>query len=209
MNDSGISFLIACGIHAFLLMGTAGFFVRPPSYDVEPGTGGVEVSLVAALPASSKPEVPNETLPEAEVPAADLSHPKPEEQAPQTAHPSSVVGDGSSPVPGKDSTTFYMPGGAAAGSGGRFRNPAPAYPYESIRRGEEGLVMLDVSVDKSGHPADVKINQSSGFPLLDQSALRTVRRWRFDPAYIGILPIDAKIRVPIRFVLEEELRRLR
>ncbi len=170
MNDSGRSFLIACGLHGIALFGNTGMIARAPSYDVQAGTGGVEISLIAALPAS----------------------------APSESGISKTV---SEPAGKNTATTFYLPGGAATAGGGRFRNPAPAYPYEAIRQGQEGLVILDVSVDKNGYPTGVEISQRSGFPLLDQSALQTVWRWRFDPATIGFLPVKAKIRVPVRFVL--------
>ena len=199
MNDSIFSFLVACGLHVTLLFGAAGLVARPPRYDVQGGTGGVEISLIAAPPAAAKLQAP---------PAASETPEKNAEPAAERIHSTPRAGDGSSLIPGEDPTTFYLPGGAA-GAGGRFANPAPAYPYEAIRQGQEGLVALDVSVDRNGYPVRVQIRRSSGFPLLDQSALQTVQRWRFDPAIVGFLPVEAKVRVPVRFVLEEELKRLR
>jgi protein TonB len=190
-----MSFLISFGLHAALLFGTAGIFVQPPKYDVEAGSGGVEVSLIAA-PARQVPAGP--ALP---TPKTETQEEGPiVETAPEAAGPE---GDGSSPVPGQDPTTFYLPGGAS-GTGGRLKNPAPAYPYAAIRQGQQGLVVLEVLVDKGGRPASVEIHQSSGFTLLDQSALWTVRRWKFDPAHVGLIPTNARIRVPIRFMLDKK-----
>lgn len=199
-----MSFLLACGLHAILLFGTAGLFVQPPRYDVESGSGGMEISLVAA-PArpSGKPSPSSE--PEAAPKENGLIEEKAEEAAPRREpEPTGAVGDGSSPVPGQDPTTFYLPGGAASGTGGRLKNPAPAYPYQAIRENQQGVVVLEIFVDQSGHPTSVEIAQSSGFPLLDQSALWTVRRWKFDPAHVGFIPTHARIRVPIRFTLEKK-----
>ena len=185
-----MSFLLACGLHAVLLFGTAGVFVQPPRYDVQSGSGGMEISLVAApaRPAGKPSASSEEGLIEKKAEAAD----------------SGAVGDGSSPVPGQDPTTFYLPGGAVSGTGGRLKNPAPAYPYQAIRENQQGVVVLEILVDKSGRPTSVEIAQSSGFPLLDQSALWTVRRWKFDPAHVGFIPTHARIRVPIRFTLEKK-----
>lgn len=196
MSEPTMSFLISFGLHAALLFGTAGIFVQPPKYDVEAGSGGVEVSLIAG-PARQVPETKaQEGGPIVET--AEEAAPPP--QQPEAAGP---TGDGSSPMPGQDPTTFYLPGGAS-GTGGRLKNPAPAYPYQAIRQGQQGLVVLEIFVDKSGRPTSVEIRQSSGFPLLDQSALWTVRRWKFDPAHVGLIPTNARIRAPIRFMLDKK-----
>ncbi|MDO8730682.1 MAG: energy transducer TonB, partial [Candidatus Omnitrophota bacterium] len=178
-----MSFLLACGLHAVLLFGTAGLFVQPPRYDVQSGSGGMEISLVAA-PARPAGNPSALSVPEAgpESEEDGLTEEKAE------AAGAGAVGDGSSPVPGQDPTTFYLPGGAASGTGGRFKNPAPAYPYQAIRENQQGVVVLEICVDKNGRPTSVEVAQSSGFPLLDQSALWTVRRWKFDPAHVGFIP---------------------
>lgn len=222
MNDPGLSFLVSCGLHAALLFGTAGFFSQPPRYDVQPGSGGIEVSLVAAPAKPAKSNVAAVSKP-APTPVEEAGlEPIAQEVLPPTTGEeseadaldekdqlvSAKIGDGSSPVPGQDATTFYLPGGAS-GTGGRLKNPAPAYPYQAIRQGQQGVVVLEVLVDKNGRPASVGIHESSGFPLLDQSALWTVRRWKFDPAHVGFLPVNARVRVPIRFILDERLKGLR
>lgn len=199
-----MSFLISFGLHAALLFGTAGIFVQPPQYDVEAGSGGVEVSLIAAparMDGTQTGFPVSKTKAQEEEPIVETTEEAvPPPQQPKAAGP---TGDGSSSVPGQDPTTFYLPGGAS-GTGGRLKNPAPAYPYPAIRQGQQGLVVLEVLVDKGGRPTSVEIHQSSGFPLLDQSALWTVRRWKFDPAHVGPIPTNARIRVPIRFMLDKK-----
>src|SRR5579872_5713045 len=61
----------------------------------------------------------------------------------------------------------------------------PVYPPASRRAGEEGVTVLRVLVDERGHPGDVSIVQSSGFPRLDQSAVDAIRRWTFAAARNG------------------------
>lgn len=80
-------------------------------------------------------------------------------------------------------------------------NPKPPYPGLSRRMGEEGEVRLRVHVDANGTAQQVEIYRSSGFPRLDQTALDTVRQWRFVPARRGDQPVPAWVIVPIKFSL--------
>ena len=104
-------------------------------------------------------------------------------------------------------------GGSAHGSGdptstARFdadylRNPAPPYPPLSRRMREEGKVVLRVQVTPEGGAASVEIKTSSGSQRLDDSALRTVRNWKFIPAKRGGTPVESWVLVPIIFKLEQ------
>jgi protein TonB len=80
-------------------------------------------------------------------------------------------------------------------------NPKPPYPRVSRRMGEEGEVQLRVSVDTGGNVQQIEIHRGSGYPRLDQSALQTVRRWRFVPARQGNQPVSSWVIVPIQFSL--------
>ncbi len=81
-------------------------------------------------------------------------------------------------------------------------NPAPEYPADSRRRGQQGKVLLHVLVGVAGTADKVEIRTSSGFDRLDEAALEAVRRWRFVPAQQGNSPVAAWVLVPIRFSLE-------
>lgn len=62
----------------------------------------------------------------------------------------------------------------------------PEYPASAIRRSQEGTVQLLIHVLPNGRVGDVKINRSSGFPVLDAAAMRKARAaWRFLPAASG------------------------
>jgi len=80
-------------------------------------------------------------------------------------------------------------------------NPAPEYPRLARERGLEGIVRLEVQVEQDGHPGEVRIEESSGHALLDDSALKAVSHWRFSPARSGLLRFSSKIIVPIQFTL--------
>lgn len=81
--------------------------------------------------------------------------------------------------------------------------PAPNYPGQAISRNQEGRVLLRVLVDEHGRPVEVAVEQSSGFRLLDEAALKIVRaRWHFIPAQRDGAAISAWALVPIVFQLE-------
>jgi periplasmic protein TonB len=69
---------------------------------------------------------------------------------------------------------------STSGKGARITQPE--YPPSSRRAGEEGTVTLQVYVLETGRAGDVKVQKSSGFPKLDEAAVREVKRtWRFVP----------------------------
>lgn len=69
----------------------------------------------------------------------------------------------------------------ATGAGGR--RPAPTYPLESLRAKEQGTVLLLIAVDPIGQVSAVTIQESSGYPRLDQAAVEAVKQfWYFGPA---------------------------
>ncbi|HLO62924.1 MAG TPA: energy transducer TonB, partial [Azonexus sp.] len=84
-----------------------------------------------------------------------------------------------------------------------LKNPAPPYPPLSKRMGEEGKVILRVSVNPQGTADNVEIKTSSGSPRLDEAALKTVRNWKFIPAKQGNTAIQSFVLVPIIFKLEQ------
>lgn len=224
-KDWVASALVAIFLHFFMFFGSGFAFVQAPQYGIEASSGGIEVSLIAALPATAEKALPeakekNDLEKEED---GEIIEEAQQEQLPATSKKSNAekkdysfvnetpfTGDGSSAVPGQSRTTFYSPGGSTTeDKAGYLKNPAPPYPREAVQKGQEGLVVLTVFVDKSGRAQKVEIKKSSNFRLLDDSARKTIKRWKFDPAQMGLLKVDAKVEVPIRFVLEEELKRSR
>ena len=85
---------------------------------------------------------------------------------------------------------------------GERNHPPPPYPKSSRRLGERGKVVLAVEVDIDGSVAQVIIKKSSGYIRLDQSALNTIRTWRFIPGNKAGTPQRMWATIPINFVLE-------
>ncbi len=86
---------------------------------------------------------------------------------------------------------------------GFFSNPKPPYPPASRRMAEEGTVLLSVHIRSDGQVDEVKLKRSSGFSRLDDSAIRTVRKWRYIPARRNGQAIPYWYIQPIRFSLDD------
>ncbi|MEY4844271.1 MAG: hypothetical protein RL312_552 [Pseudomonadota bacterium] len=86
------------------------------------------------------------------------------------------------------------------------RNRRPNYPEASRRRGEQGVVRVELFVDPAGRVANVRVTESSGFAALDAAALEAVRDWRFRPAERAGLPVAASITTAVHFRLETARR---
>ncbi len=82
-------------------------------------------------------------------------------------------------------------------------NPKPPYPGLSRKLNEQGRVVLRVHVATDGSATEVQLNASSGYARLDDSALATVRRWKFVPARLGQEAVAAWVLVPIAFTLKD------
>ena len=74
--------------------------------------------------------------------------------------------------------------------------PRPVYPYEARRQRVTGSGIASLTVDQtSGTVTDVRMAQSCGNVILDNSTLDALRRWRFKPG--GVTQVE----VPITYTL--------
>ena len=79
--------------------------------------------------------------------------------------------------------------------------PAPVYPRESLRRREQGTVVVEVDVDADGSVSAVRVVDDCGFPRLAEAALAAVRKHAFRPATEGGRAVACRWRIPFRFRL--------
>ena len=86
----------------------------------------------------------------------------------------------------------------AVGSQG---NLPPGYPHASAALGEQGLVVLRMTIGADGLVSAVDLLQSSGYPRLDEAALAAIAKWRFTPAVADGEPVESRIVLPVRFRL--------
>jgi periplasmic protein TonB len=156
--------------------------------------------ITETLPAP--PELPPvaEFSPLPEIPDLPPAAAKPAETQPK---PRPAAGS-SSASRSASSRPSVNPGTGSSGSGGGLsesarlaagRMPAPTYPAESRRKGQTGTVLVEFTVDSSGRVISAYAKSESPWPLLNNEAVRTVRRWKFPPG--GIM----KLQRPIVFQL--------
>jgi TonB family protein len=99
-------------------------------------------------------------------------------------------------------------GGSEAGGGGSghgraayLRNPRPVYPRVALENGWQGTTLLRVQVLADGTCGEMEILKSSGHEILDEAALKAVRRWRFVAARQKNMPVASWVEIPIHFEL--------
>jgi periplasmic protein TonB len=84
----------------------------------------------------------------------------------------------------------------------RYPFTEPEYPVAEIRQGHQGTVLLALQILPNGRVGDVRIEQSSGYVKLDDSAAKEARRWRMKPGTSGGTATAMWKRVPIKFQLK-------
>jgi len=136
------------------------------------------------------------------------------EMKPAAAAKLAVAGDGGESPGARGPATGGGSEGGDGGEGGSGTDqeahaaygsaPTPDYPIGARQMEQQGIVMLRVLVSADGAAQRVEIAHSSGFQLLDDAALETVReRWRFVPAMRAGAAVESWVTVPIRFALTE------
>lgn len=79
----------------------------------------------------------------------------------------------------------------------------PEYPPTSRRLGEEGSVILQVLVGADGKVQDAKVQKTSGFPRLDEAAIKhALRAWRFTPGTEDGKPVTVWHSIKVTFKIE-------
>ena len=85
---------------------------------------------------------------------------------------------------------------------GSKKNPHPPYPMIARKEGWQGKLILNVFVNKNGKVKNVELLKSSGYKVLDNVSLQTIKTWSFKPAQLGKRYVEDNIKIPLRFVLE-------
>ena len=161
--------------------------VSPPRPRTVEHRRAPQAKAQAQLPSVDQP--PSHAMePEAQVVAARDPAPRPDTQA-------SVLQP--SPEPSAPATVTRVRFDADY-----LQNPAPAYPVQSRRIGEEGKVVLRVFVEPGGRPSQIEVKTPSGSLRLDVAAQEAVWRWKFVPARLGGEAVGAWVLVPIVFNLK-------
>lgn len=195
---------------------------------VEPGHGGFKVGLgLAQEPIAEEPEtVEQQPVPE-EIPVETAVEPEPLPQPtpvvktpPEAPKPDATRFSEQLRLEVRPNTMDTTPPQAA--SIGRGESPtyggAPGiqdiyiarlaarlnrfkyYPIRSLRKGEEGVSILVLEIDRRGRVLNAEIADSSGFDELDRAALRIVEKAKPLPRFDRRMPMaQLRARIPITF----------
>jgi len=93
------------------------------------------------------------------------------------------------------------------GSGGGDTSSAPLvrvepdYPPRAQQRGIEGWVEVEFTITSIGTVEDPKVLRANPPGIFEQSTLRAVRRWRYNPQVVNGRPVARRERTRIRFQL--------
>jgi TonB family protein len=68
-----------------------------------------------------------------------------------------------------------------------------SYLPEAALSGVEGRVTLLLDIDAEGQVTNTRLLYSSGYPILDQSALDTALTWQFQPMSTGVESVSILI----------------
>lgn len=75
----------------------------------------------------------------------------------------------------------------------------PQYPARALKLGQEGQVIIQVLLDENGLQLEQEIINSSGYILLDNSAIKAVKKWSFLPYEIEGKRSKSYIQIPVEF----------
>ncbi len=181
--------------------------VAPPAPPQPPQPDAVAVAASTPTPTPT----PQPELAPAPVKSQPVAHatPSPQMATKAAAHPgkakastAAVSARSGGASAGTGAATGVGGGEGGLGGGAQLRgHPRPEYPPQARRERQEGVALVKVRVGADGLPIEVSLAHSSGFPLLDDAAVRGVRRWTFDPAHSAGVPVASQVEVPVRFNL--------
>jgi protein TonB len=82
-------------------------------------------------------------------------------------------------------------------------NPPPGYPELARQQGYEGVVLVAAEILADGRVGKALVSKSSGYAILDQSAVKAVKKWKFEPAKKAGVPCKTWAELPIKFVIND------
>ena len=82
-----------------------------------------------------------------------------------------------------------------------LKTERPLYPRIAREQGWQGKVVVRAQITAEGSVKQATIQESSGFPVLDESAVQAVTTWSFEPAKNGEFAVASTVALPIRFDL--------
>ena len=188
-----IFYAIALAFHAVVL-----FCLKPPTPKPPKIFNETYVDVTLTTPPPPQPEpkpivVPPQPQPPPP-PKPEMTIPEPKPEPPPPA-PKPVVVPQQQPKP---LTEEYVP----VTQPNFAMQATHVYPPEAARRHQQGIIVLMLYINGSGTLDKVEIVKSSGFPLLDEAAIKEMKQSKFEPAMDGAIPIRSRAQASVTYRLE-------
>ena len=196
--------LIVAGIHAAAITtylyihrpDEIGDEMTPIAFDLAPSEDTIDQPEIAPVPEQQEEEVekpppPPDTEQAVAIPEPEPPPPKVEEQKPPTPAVPARIKGGAPQLAASWETSLVK-------HLQRFKR----YPAQAQARGEEGVVLLSFTIDRTGHVLDRHIARSSGHSELDAEVIAMIERAQPLPPFPPAMTEDKlDLTVPIRFSL--------
>lgn len=227
--SSSLFALAAAALHAALIA-LAINGLRAGQHNVPPPRPAqVQVQLLREQPkaAEKSPATPVQPEPLPQKPvrehkprASSKPTPHPREQpaapakAPEAPAPAAQPSPDAAPAPARSNNTAAPAAAATAPAApvkrGVFVDPTYLatetekwYPRQAKRYGDQGTVLLHVTVSPAGRAEKVELKKGSGYPLLDTAAIDLAKSITYRPATLDGKPVSDSFNLPVTFQLHD------
>lgn len=155
-------FVIAILVHFAIFA----LFLFEKTDEIEPLSFGVQFSVASAM--QSKKQIVNEKQEKVIATKNQSNHSVSKEKVHEKTNENSTENDANSD---DSSAVEYIIGST--------QNPAPKYPAIAKRNEWEGVSKICVQIGADGIVKNANVCQKSGYKILDNSALETIKTWKF------------------------------
>ena len=160
-------------------------------------------------PAPVQPSTPQETQPQtvpdtAPGPSTPADGPLVDSGAPPSSGPSDGGGgEGDGPAapawgPGDGEVAVALD--ARMTRPEAISRPHPRYTEQARIARRTGVVIVQATIDRTGHVTDVRLIKGLGLGL-DESAMTAVQQWRFKPATLAGRPVPVYFQLSVNFTI--------
>ena len=82
----------------------------------------------------------------------------------------------------------------------KIKDATPEYPARSLQAGDEGVVLLELTIDTAGFVSDARVIWST-CQALDEAAVAAAKRWQFEVVRVNVNAVSytlGSVEVPFR-----------
>tara|TARA_R110000824_G_scaffold390760_6_gene587674 strand:+ start:25075 stop:25770 length:696 start_codon:yes stop_codon:yes gene_type:complete len=208
------SFAVVLGLHAGVAALAVGWAVQPVELAAPPPA--IFIDMMPTPPAPARPKVVEEEIKPKELPVIEKAEvvlkpkPKPKREKPkprkQEQPPQPSVAAPPAAPKLAQSPTKAAPAISASYLSALYAHIErhSKYPRAALWTKPEGVITVQVKLDRKGHVLASRVVRSSGFEVLDEAALATFRRADPLPPFpASIEQNDMTINLPVRFQFKD------